>query len=362
MRIAILYGGKSGEHEVSLRSAASVIRHLDHSHKLHLIGITKSGEWHLQPDSMLETCLEGDEALTIRADGPSVLVVPGHGLRVYGTHGSSDLPLDVVFPVLHGTFGEDGTVQGLLECAEMAYVGADVLGSAVGMDKEVAKALWLKAGLPVVPFMAVYSGDLNHIDELANRVQTEFGWPAFIKPARGGSSVGASKVESRTGLKDALQRALLCDTKVLIEPFIKAREIECSVIGNDDPRAFPPGELITSHEFYDYEAKYIDPDGATFAIPARLDPQQSASLQSLAVAAYRAAALSGMARVDFFVEKDSGAMLLNEVNTIPGFTSISMFPMMCEAGGLPYHDLLEELVGLAMARRHSRTALHYDRV
>lgn len=216
MRIAILYGGKSGEHEVSLRSAASVVRHLDHSHKLHLVGITKSGEWHLQPDGIVETCLEGDEPLTIRSDGPSVLVVPGHGLRVYGTHGSSDLPLDVVFPVLHGTFGEDGTIQGLLECAEMAYVGADVLGSAIGMDKEVAKALWLKAGLPVVPFMAVHSRDLIHIDELANRVQAEFGWPAFVKPARGGSSVGASKVGSSTGLKDALQRALLCDTKVLI--------------------------------------------------------------------------------------------------------------------------------------------------
>ncbi len=362
MRIAILYGGKSGEHEVSLRSAASVIRHIDRSHKLHLIGITRTGAWHLQPDSTMETCLEGDEPLTMRADGPSVLVVPGHGLRVYGTHGSSDLPLDVVFPVLHGTFGEDGTIQGLLECAEIAYVGADVLGSAVGMDKEVAKALWLQAGLPVVPFMAVQSRDLSQIDGLADRVQSEFGWPAFVKPARGGSSVGASKVDSRTGLKDALQKALLCDTKVLIEPFVQAREIECSVIGNDEPRAFPPGELIISHEFYDYEAKYVDPDGATFVIPARLQPEQLASLMDLAVAAYRAAALSGMARVDFFVKKDSGAVLLNEVNTIPGFTSISMFPMMCETGGLSYHDLLEELLRLAMARKQARAMLHYDRV
>lgn len=362
MRIAILYGGKSGEHEVSLRSAASVIRHIDRAHKLHLIGITRSGAWHLQPDSMLEECLEGDGPLTIRADGPSVLVVPGHGLRVYGTYGSSDLPLDVVFPVLHGTFGEDGTVQGMLECAEMAYVGADVLGSAIGMDKEVAKALWLKAGLPVVPYMAIGLADLSNIDALADRVESSFGWPAFVKPARGGSSVGASKAASRASLKDALQKALLCDTKVLIEPFVKAREIECSVIGNDQPRAFPPGELIISHEFYDYEAKYIDPDGATFVIPARLDAVQSAHLQEIAVNAYRAAALSGMARVDFFVNRDTGAVLLNEVNTIPGFTSISMFPMMCEAGGLPYRDLLEELLALAMARRQSRVALHYERV
>lgn len=362
MRIAILYGGKSGEHEVSLRSAASVVRHLDRAHKLHLIGITRSGAWHLQPDSMLEECLEGDEPLTVRADGPSVLVVPGQGLRVYGTHGSSDLPLDVVFPVLHGTFGEDGTVQGLLECAEMAYVGADVLGSAIGMDKEVAKALWLRAELPVVPYIAVGAADLHGIDALADRVETSFGWPAFVKPARGGSSVGASKAESRAGLKDALQKALLCDTKVLIEPFVQAREIECSVIGNDQPRAFPPGELMTTHEFYDYEAKYIDPLGATFAIPARLDDAQTTALKELAVSAYRAASLSGMARVDFFVEKDTGAVLLNEVNTIPGFTSISMFPMMCEAGGLPYRDLLEELLALAVARRQQKVALHYERV
>jgi len=361
MRLAILYGGKSGEHEVSLRSAASVIRHLDRAHKLHLIGITKMGVWHLQPDSVLASCLEGDEPLELRADGPSVLAVPGTGLRVYGAHGSADLPLDAVFPVLHGTFGEDGTVQGLLECANMAYVGADVLGSAVGMDKEIAKALWHEAGLPVVPSITARAADAERIDELAAAVERQFGWPVFIKPARCGSSVGASKAETRSDLKSALMKALAYDTKALVEPFILAREIECSVLGNDTPRAFPPGELIPSHEFYDYEAKYIDPDGARIVIPAPLDEATANRVKEIAVAAFTAAGLSGMARVDFFIDKKNGTVYLNEANTIPGFTSISMYPMMCEAGGLPYSALLDELVSLAVDRKRTRAAVRYDR-
>jgi len=360
MRLAILYGGKSGEHEVSLRSAASVIRHLDRSHKLHLIGITKAGAWHLQPDSVLASCLEGEDPLELRADGPSVLAVPGTGLRVYGARGSADLPLDAVFPVLHGTFGEDGTVQGLLECSNLAYVGADVLGSAIGMDKEIAKILWRDAGLPIVPSITARAVDADRIDDLVGNVERTFGWPVFVKPARCGSSVGASKAETRSDLKSALLKALAFDTKALVEPFIAAREIECSVLGNDTPRAFPPGELIPSHEFYDYEAKYIDPAGARFVIPAALDETTSARVMEIAVTAYTSAGLAGMARVDFFIDKKSGFIYLNEANTIPGFTSISMYPMMCESGGLPYPALLDELLALAVERKKSRSTLRYD--
>jgi len=362
MRLAILYGGKSGEHEVSLRSAASVIRHLDRSHKLHLIGITKTGSWHLQPDSVLASCLEGDDPLELRADGPAVLAVPGTGLRVYGARGSADLPLDAVFPVLHGTFGEDGTIQGLLECANLAYVGADVLGSAIGMDKEISKALWREAGLPVVPSIAASARDTDKPDALAAEIERRFGWPVFVKPARCGSSVGASKAGSPADLKTALREALSFDTKALVEPFISAREIECSVLGDDEPRAFPPGELIPSHEFYDYEAKYIDPDGARIVIPAQLDESVARRVMEIAVSAFKSAGLSGMARVDFFIDKKDGALYLNEANTIPGFTSISMYPMMCEAGGLPYPALLDELIALAAKRKKTRAALRYDRV
>jgi len=362
MRVAIVYGGKSGEHEVSLRSAASVVRHLNKKHHVQLIGITKAGAWHLQPDSVLAACLDGDEVLELRSNAPSVLVVPGTGLRVYGARGSADLPLDVVFPVLHGTFGEDGTIQGLLECANVAYVGADVLGSAIGMDKEIAKALWLAAGLPVVPSITARAADIVNVDGLASTSETRFGWPVFVKPARCGSSVGASKAMNRSELKTTLVKALAFDTKALIEPFIAAREIECSVLGNDSPRAFPLGELIPSHEFYDYEAKYIDPDGARIVIPAPIDDETAARIQEIALTAYAAAGLSGMARVDFFIDKKDGTVYLNEANTIPGFTSISMYPMMCEAGGLSYSALLDELFGLAVEQKKSRADLKYDHV
>ncbi len=361
MRVAILYGGKSGEHEVSIRSAASVIRHMGKSHRLQLIGITKKGTWHLQPDCVLASCLEGEDPLELRADAPSVLVVPGVGLRVYGARGSADLQLDAIFPVLHGTFGEDGTIQGLLECANAAYVGADVLGSAIGMDKEIAKAVWREAGLPVVPSITVRSIDMENIDQLAQKIDEAFSWPVFVKPARCGSSVGASKIDSPASLESALKEALHYDNKALIEPFMVAREIECSVLGNDNPRTFSPGELISSHEFYDYEAKYIDPEGAAIVIPAHLDNETRDRVMELAVQAYIKAGLSGMARVDFFIDKKDGTIYLNEANTIPGFTSISMYPMMCEHGGLSYTAMLDELLALAIERKKAKAALSYDR-
>ncbi|MBU0929046.1 MAG: D-alanine--D-alanine ligase [Spirochaetes bacterium] len=361
MRVAILYGGKSGEHEVSLLSAASVIRHIDKSHKIHLIGITKAGAWHLQPDSVLASCLEDEGPLGLRSDGPAVLAVPGTGLRVYGARGSADLPLDVVFPVLHGSFGEDGTVQGLLECSNVAYVGADVLGSSLCMDKEIAKSLWRQAGLPILPSITAVRADLDRLEGLSGEIEARLGWPAFAKPVRCGSSVGASKVKGGADLRSALEGALAYDTKAVIEPFIAAREIECSVLGGDDPRAFPPGELVPSHEFYDYDAKYVDPDGATLIIPARLDDGVANRIREIAITAFKAAGLHGMARVDFFIDKKDGAVYLNEANTIPGFTAISMYPKMCEAGGLSYSALLDELLSLALERKKARSSLRYDR-
>jgi len=361
MKIAILYGGRSGEHDVSLVSAASIVRQLDRKHAIRLIGVTKAGEWRLQPDRVLDACREGEGPLELKTDAPQVLIVPGRGLMAQGPRGSANLALDAVFPVLHGTFGEDGTVQGLLECAGLAYVGADVFGSALCMDKERAKALWVSRGLPIVPYVMAYASDLAAIDALADRVERELAFPAFVKPARCGSSVGASKISSRAELKSALAGALEFDTKALVEPFIAAREIECSVLGNAEPRAFPPGELVPSHEFYDYEAKYVDPDGARLLVPAPLDEALAERVKSTAIAAYLAAGLSGMARIDFFLDKASGALLLNEANTIPGFTSISMYPMMCVAGGLPYPELLDELLRLALERKAEREALRYER-
>ncbi|MCE5255346.1 MAG: D-alanine--D-alanine ligase [Spirochaetaceae bacterium] len=387
-RIALLYGGKSGEHEVSLVSAASIAKNLDSKkYEVLLIGIAKSGQWLLQ-DPGIMTRIQGKpqkakeeaassgkeydddpEAMTMPSfppitDGSPVLVEPGKGLRVLRENGSCEaLPCDIVFPALHGTFGEDGTIQGLLECAGLPYVGAGVLGSAIGMDKEVAKELWLRAGLPVVDFITVRSSDWKATRDLAmlsRKIDARFGWPCFIKPACTGSSVGTSKVDSAEGLAKALDHAFAYDQKVLIEEFISAREIECSVLGNEKPRAFLPGEIIPSHEFYDYSAKYIDPNGAELRVPATLTGQQVELVQSYAIQAYKACNLSGMARVDLFIDKPTGRVLLNEVNTIPGFTSISMFPRMCEAGGLPYPELLDNLVELGFGRFRLRASLCYE--
>lgn len=365
MRIAILFGGKSGEHEVSLISATHVARRLDTKHRITLIGISKDGIWHLQPDSLLAAVREDEETLSIRSDGPQVLVAPGKGLRVYGNHGASDLPLDVVMPILHGSYGEDGTIQGLLECAGLAYTGADVAGSAIGMAKDLAKRIWQAAGLPVVPYQTI-----NHIQwengspaDFAKKAETAFGWPVFVKPAGAGSSVGTAKVGNAPAFETAVHNALRFDTKVLVEPFIQAREIECAVLGNETPEAFVPGEVVPggTHEFYDYEAKYTDPEGAALHIPARLESGQLERIRQLALEAYKIAGLSGMARIDFFMDKQNGNILLNEANTIPGFTPISLYPRMCEAGGLAYSKLLDRLLELAVARQQARNKLCYSR-
>lgn len=364
--VAVIYGGRSGEHEVSLISAASVVRSLDQAkYKVLLIGIDKKGVWYLQKDDELQRCIAGSSALAIHIDETRrVYAVCGGGTKeTFTTPATGILPVDVLFPVLHGTYGEDGTIQGLFEMINVPYVGAGVLGSAIGMDKEIAKILWIHAGLPVVPFISVRTLDWavaerrKHIIERAER---DFMYPLFVKPCCAGSSVGASKVHDRSGLEQAVATALLWDDKILIEPFVPAREVECSVTGNEKSEAYTPGEIVPTHEFYDYEAKYIDPDGAALLIPADLTEKELKTIRELAIKAYRAAELSGLSRIDFFVRKDNGEILLNEVNTMPGFTTISMFPKMCEASGLAYPDLLDTLICLAQERHTQRNARNYS--
>lgn len=378
--IAILYGGKSGEHEVSLISAASIVKHLDaQKYRLLLIGIAKSGEWFLQTPPTQNNAAEDPtpfagsepegktpamESLPPIVSGRRVLIAPGAGLLAEKSGGGFEaLACDIVFPVLHGTFGEDGTIQGLLECAGLPYVGAGVLGSAIGMDKQITKELWLREGLPAVDSIAVKVSDRSNptfMASLARKIEARFGWPCFVKPASSGSSVGASKASDIETLAAALDKAFVYDEKALVEQFISAREIECAVLGNETPKAFAPGEILPSHEFYDYAAKYQDPNGATLVVPAQLAPSVAEAVQSLAIKAYKACGLSGMARVDFFIDKRTGNILLNEVNTIPGFTAISMYPRMCEAGGLPYPELLDALLELAVERFARRASLSYS--
>lgn len=366
-KIIILYGGKSGEHEVSLNSAASILRHLDRaSFEPILVGIAKDGTWHLQDEKTLAEALAGAGPLPLLS-GRRVFVAPGSGLVAEGRAGLEELSCDLVFPVLHGTFGEDGTIQGLLEVAGLPYVGAPVLGSALGMDKEKAKELWLRAGLPVLPYLIVRRGELASLNAktteaaIVERVGASLGWPAFVKPVCAGSSVGASKVARPEDLIPALRSALEWDEKAIIEPFVEAREIECAVLGNQDPVAYAPGEIAPTHEFYDYEAKYLDPDGARLEVPARITREQAERVRSVAVAAYRTLELAGMSRVDFFLDKRSGELYLNEVNTIPGFTAISMYPRMCEVGGLPYPALITKLAELALERHEARTTIRFSR-
>jgi D-alanine-D-alanine ligase len=393
--IAVLYGGRSGEHEVSLVSAASVARNLESAqYDVRLIGIAKDGAWYLQDNAELERCREGSPALAIATDERRrVAVIPGggveKGLALVSSGGDAvggrlpsgtgkdiapaaagasaamaALRTDVVFPVLHGTFGEDGTVQGLLEMAGLPYVGGGVLGSAVGMDKEVAKALWIQAGLPTVPYIAIRRSDWASRDKrnaAMEKAERDFRYPLFVKPSCAGSSVGAGVAPDRAALEKAAEEAYKWDDKILIEPFVSAREVECSVTGNEKPEAYTPGEVAPTHEFYDYEAKYVDPNGAALLIPADLPETHLRTVREIAVKAYRVAELSGLARVDFFVRKDTGEILLNEVNTMPGFTTISMFPKMCEASGLAYGPLLDRLLSLAEERYAARSKRDYSR-
>lgn len=359
LNICILYGGKSGEHEVSLKSAASVVKNLDASkYRVTVIGIDKAGRWHLQEPVESRIVPGEGEALRITPSSAPVAIVPADGIHT-GTAGK--LAIDCVFPVLHGSFGEDGTIQGLLEIAGLPYVGAGVLGSAASMDKEAAKRLWRDAGLPIVDFAVV---DRTSTGEECVAAAERLGWPLFVKPCAAGSSLGASRVGDKTALDAALAEALQYDRRALLERFINAREIECAVIGNSgDVRAFVPGEIVpgNNHGFYDYEAKYTDPDGASLVETAVLRQETRDYIMRTARAAYSAVRCEGMARVDFFLDKDTGDVFLNEINTIPGFTDISMFPRMCVASGLSYAGLLDTLIRMALVRHEERRSIRCEK-
>ena len=350
--VCLLYGGRSGEHEVSCRSAASVSRHLDpKKYRQVLIGIDKGGRWHLQEKAHFQSADYVDRLEVVREAEP-VAVVPGQGLST----ASGAIHVDVVFPVLHGTFGEDGTVQGLLEMADLAYVGAGVLGSSLAMDKEKTKEVWRQSGLPVVDYIVVRDDSAESVTAVAKRLPL----PLFVKPVTAGSSVGVSKVHSRDELQAAIAEALRYDVKVMVEAAVEGREIECAVLGNESAQAFSPGEILPNHEFYSYEAKYLDPEGADLKLPADLPDALSREIRELAVTAFQAVECSGMARVDFFLERGSGRIFLSEINTIPGFTNISMYPKMCEVSGVPYPELLDRLIELAVQRHEQRRALRYS--
>ena len=356
LRVGILFGGRSGEHEVSLASAASVIRGLDpDKYEAVPIGITKEGHWLVggAAQKMLPEVLKGGQRVMMTADPTDAALIPldrsGGGQRI-----------DVVFPVMHGTYGEDGTIQGLLDLAGLPFVGAGVLGSAIGMDKDVAKRLLQVAKIPVVPWIAVQRADWERgPKEIQKLVEKKFKYPLFVKPATLGSSVGMTKVHSRAELPAALNLAAEFAMKILVEKCIVGREIEVSVLGNHDPKASVPGEIVPHREFYDYTAKYLE-EGSQILIPAKLKPAQVKTIQNYAVGAFRALELNGMARVDFFVEKKAGKIYLNEVNTIPGFTSISMYPKMWEASGIPFRQLIDKLIELALEMHREKSRTKYE--
>ena len=350
-RLAVIFGGRSAEHEVSLASAQSVIEALDpERYEVLAIGIDKRGRWHRI--RALPGRSEGGGALPdVRVeDGPGIALARQPGDRVLVDDDGTRNEIDVVFPVLHGPYGEDGTIQGMLELAGIPYVGAGVLGSAVGMDKAVQKVLFAAAGLPVGPYEVVHEREWEEDRESVEARVAGLGLPVFVKPATLGSSVGITKVKTLDDLAAAMEEALSYARKAVVERSEEAaREIECAVLGNDDPVASVPGEVVVSDaEFYDYRAKYID-DGAELEIPAKLSQEVTAEIQRMAVAAFRAIDAAGMARVDFFV-RGPDEIILNEINTIPGFTSISMYPKMWESSGLTYSELVDRLVELAVER------------
>jgi D-alanine-D-alanine ligase len=356
LRIGVLFGGRSGEHEVSLASAASVIRGLDKAkYEAVPIGITKEGHWRVGvgAQAMLPEILRGGQNVMMSVDPSAAELVALDGA-------SGGQRLDVIFPVMHGTFGEDGTIQGLLDLAGLPFVGAGVLGSAIGMDKDVAKKLLQAAKIPVVPWVTVHRHEWERDPKAVQRViEKKFKYPVFVKPATLGSSVGMTKVHSRSELGPALDLASEFAMKILVERAVVAREIEVSVLGNDEPKASVPGEIVPHREFYDYAAKYLE-EGTQLLIPAKLSREQVKKIQALAVSAFRELELSGMARVDFFLEKPGGRIFLNEVNTIPGFTSISMYPKLWEASGIPFAALLDRLIELALEQHREKARTKYE--
>jgi D-alanine-D-alanine ligase len=391
IRVGVLFGGRSGEHEISLLSAASVFKAVDQNkYEVVPIGITKEGRWvtsgdaerllagkPLQHERQLRA---GDPEATASAavlhNGEAVIVPPEPQKSGAMTPFQSDgltrratdraINVDVIFPVLHGTFGEDGTIQGLLELADIPYVGAGVLGSAAGMDKDIMKSLFRAAGLPIVKHVTFLRSEWEAAPKkIQKAVEGMLNYPVFVKPANLGSSVGISKAHNRKELGPAIGEAAKFDRKIVIEAGVggrknKAREIECAVLGNDRPEASVPGEIVPSAEFYDYSAKYLD-EGSQLIIPAKLTKLEGKRVQELAVAAFRAVDCSGLARVDFLMDPKSRKIYLNEINTMPGFTSISMYPKLWAASGVAYPELIERLIRLGIDRHTEKKRNQYSR-
>ncbi len=359
IRIGVVFGGRSGEHEVSVLSARSVINGLDpNKYEVVPLGITREGKW--LPPVKATAALE---AGVVNGNGTTLAVLPGGEQALTTLKDEASIPrLDVIFPVLHGTYGEDGTIQGLFEMAGLPYVGAGVSGSAVGMDKALMKAIWTAHGLPQLAWQQVTRTDLEiRREQVIEKLLQSPGLPCFVKPANLGSSVGISRATTREELEKALDVAAEYDRKLVVEEAAKKpREIEISVLGNDRPEASLPGEIVHGHEFYDYKAKYLNTKGQETVIPAEITPEQTARIKELAIAAYQALDLNGLSRVDFFLD-ETGAIYLNEVNTMPGFTPVSMYARMWEKSGLSYGALLDRLIELGLERFSDRQRNRVDR-
>jgi D-alanine-D-alanine ligase len=392
LRVGVLFGGRSGEHEVSLLSAASVLNAIDREkYEVVPIGITKDGRWltaeHaenlLTGKLMLEprNLRAGDPDITqpaaVLSRGEAVVVPPEpvhrqSGLVPFQTDASPmrraadrAINVDVIFPVLHGTFGEDGTIQGLLELADIPYVGAGVLGSAAGMDKDIMKSLFIAAGLPIVKHATILRSDWKKDPKRVEKLVGKLKYPVFVKPANLGSSVGISKAHNKKELGPAIEEAAKFDRKIVIEQGVggnkeKAREIECSVLGNDEAAASVPGEIVPIKEFYDYNAKYLD-EGSQLIIPAKLTKAETKKVQELAVKAFKAVDCSGLARIDFLMDPKTRKIFLNEINTMPGFTAISMYPKLWAASGVEYPDLIDRLIQLGIERHEDKKKNQYSR-
>ena len=356
LRVAVLFGGRSGEHEVSLMSARSVIAALDSAkYEIFPVGITHAGNWFVGKN-VLEA-LEQNKTETL--EPAAIFPEPDRqGLyAIRNTKYEKISDIDVIFPVLHGTFGEDGTMQGLFELTDVAYVGAGVVGSAVGMDKGVFKDVMRANNIPVVDWVILRRSELEQdMDAAIHKAESLGAYPLFAKPANLGSSVGITKCNSRADLGEGLMEAAAFDRRILVEHgVVNASEIEVSVLGNDDPIASLPGEVLPSREFYSYESKYVDGTSG-LVIPAQIPEETSNQIREYAVRAYKAIDCAGMARADFFLEKETGRVLLNELNTLPGFTSISMYPKLWDATGIPYPELVDRLIQLALERKAERDA------
>ena len=357
--IVLIYGGRSGEHEVSLRSGSFIYHNIKKGGLVpHAIGISREGIWYYQDFSE-----EPADILPLsEREENRISLLPGEGLR---TVGGTPVPCDMVFPVIHGTYGEDGTLQGLLEMMNIPYAGANIQSSALGMDKICAKEIWAQSGLPVVPYksMTRHEWEEDGFDRKGffRKCAGDLDLPLFIKPSRAGSSVGVTRAADEAAFLQGVEAALNYDREILIEKAVDAREIECSLLGRDDPLVFGPGEIAPTHTFYDYDAKYIDPDGAALLIPAPLNGELSEKIRETAKKAYTALKLNGLARVDIFLEKEKERFYINEVNTMPGFTSISMFPMLCARDGLEGPALVTTLLNAGMEEYEEKNRLTYEK-